>query len=300
VDLTYRVLPDKAPELFVTLSNQSGLPQGYKTPAEQAENPILQKVVLPLIRGYVRIEGSKMEARNFVSREAADSADPDAINPRERLQKLLVEKVTPPCRELGIVIESITIGQSEKDADLTALADQIAQREVARLQREKNLDLIKQYAEQKKLKAKEALAQQNKEKVDAETELKVAEKAALQRKEVEEAKLKQDLAAAAILLAAAKKEADAILAQGQADADVIVKQNEAEVAGLKAAVQGFSSAEQYAQYQVLLRLAPNLKEVFASDNGDFAKLFSAYMTPPKPKAVVAAPPVMPPAVPDGK
>jgi hypothetical protein len=45
-------------------------------------------------------------------------------------------------------------------------------------------------------------------------------------------------------------------------------------------VQGFPSAEQYAQYQVMLKLAPALGEVFASDGSEFAKLFTAYLAPP--------------------
>ena len=52
------------------------------------------------------------------------------------------------------------------------------------------------------------------------------------------------------------------------------------LAGLRKAVQGFTSASQFAQYHVLTKLAPALREVFASDEGEFAKLFSGYMTPP--------------------
>ena len=43
---------------------------------------------------------------------------------------------------------------------------------------------------------------------------------------------------------------------------------------------GGPSAGQFAQYQVVLRLAPALKEIFASDTSDFAKLFADYLTPP--------------------
>jgi hypothetical protein len=31
---------------------------------------------------------------------------------------------------------------------------------------------------------------------------------------------------------------------------------------------------------VISKLAPSLKEIFSSDDSDFAKLFSGYMTPP--------------------
>src|SRR3712207_8518551 len=41
-------------------------------------------------------------------------------------------------------------------------------------------------------------------------------------------------------------------------------QNAAEVAGLRTAVQGFSSPGNYAQYQIISRLGPAVAEIFAS------------------------------------
>ena len=70
VMVTYRVLESKAPELFVTLSDDAELPLGDRTPQEIEKNPVLQKAVLPLIRGYARIEGSKMAGRDFVAQSA--------------------------------------------------------------------------------------------------------------------------------------------------------------------------------------------------------------------------------------
>src|SRR5205085_10173450 len=49
ISVTYKVLDAKAPELYVTLSNNGDMPQGTKK-EELDKNPILQKVVLPLIR----------------------------------------------------------------------------------------------------------------------------------------------------------------------------------------------------------------------------------------------------------
>jgi hypothetical protein len=61
---------------------------------------------------------------------------------------------------------------------------------------------------------------------------------------------------------------------------VIELKNEAEVAGLRTAVQGFTSAANFAQYHVLQKLAPALTEIFAGDDSDFARLFAAYMSRP--------------------
>ncbi len=301
--VTYRVLESKAPELFVTLSDDAELPLADRTPQEIAKNPVLQKAVLPLVRGYARIEGSKMAGRDFVA-QAATAAAPDS-NPREVLQQKLMAKVVPACEELGVVVESITVAQSEKDADLEALATQISDREQARLEREKNASLIDQYKQAQELAATTARKELNEEKVAATTQLNTATIEAEQKLEVEQKKLEQDLKNAETNLKAAKEQAEAVLAQAEADAEVITKENEAKVAGLRTAVEGFNSADQFAQYQMLTRLAPALKEIFASDTSDFAKLFANYMTQTssKPAAVrvvgpveIAAP-VMPPAAP---
>ena len=305
--VTYRVLESKAPELFVTLSDDAKLPLQDRTPEEIEKNPVLQKVVLPLIRGYARIEGSKLAGRDFVAQSTAAVPGGQDANPREVLQSKLMAKVVPACDDLGVVVESITVGQSEKDADLEALATQIADREQARLEREKNASLIEQYKQAQELAAATARKEQNEEKVAATTKLNTATIEAQQKLEVELKKLEQDLKNAQTNLTAAKEQAEAVLAQAAADAEVITKENEAKVAGLRTAVEGFNSADQFAQYQMLTRLAPALKEIFASDTSDFAKLFASYMTQPSAKPAPAhvagatepPAPAMPPVGPAG-
>ena len=305
VTVTVRVLVETAPELYVTLSDRGQLPLKYDTQADIDDNPVLQKVVLPLIRGYVRIEGSKMAGRDFVAQSATPTAGGPGQNPREELQQKLMDKVAPACEEMGVAVESITVSQSEKDADLEGLAQQISDREQARLEREKNVSLIDQYKEQQALAGKKAMQDQETEKVAAQTKLKTAVIEAQQKLEVEQKKLEQDLKNAQTNLNAAKEQAEAVLAQAAADAEVVMKENEAKTAGLRTAVEGFNSPDQFAQYQMVMHLAPALKEIFASDTSDFAKLFSAYMTQPPAKAPTAhaantTEPVMPPAGPAGR
>jgi hypothetical protein len=276
--VAYKVVPAKAPHLFVTLCDQGLLHQQSATEEQKKSNEILKKVVLPLIRGYVRIEGSKYDARDYIS-QAKGPAAALAVNPRERLQRELMNKVTGPCEELGILIESITVAQIEMGTALTQLADQIAQREQARITREKNKELVAQHKQEQELKAKEALVEQKRAVVDAGTRLEVETEKAKQLKEVEKARLEQELEAAQTRLEAAKDQALAVVTRGEAEAAVIKADNEAQVAGLKTAVLGFPSPEQFAQYHVVSRLAPALAEIFASDSSDFARVFAAYMTP---------------------
>lgn len=285
----YAVEQESAPELLVRLAEEGELHQQDANPEQQQANEILQKVLLPHIRGYARIEGSNFDARDFiliVSNEEP-GAGPKKSNAREAMQHALLEKVKPRCKELGVDIRAVTL------ADMTPppeLADQIAQRELARVELEKNVVRLGQYKAEQELKAKEALREQAKEKVEAETRLVQATTRAEQLKEVEESRLKQELANAQLKLDAARKQAEATLAKGKAEADVIKVQNEAEVAGLRQAVEGFDSVEQFAQYHILARLSPALAEMFVSDNSEFAKIFSSYMKP-----LPAAPPVSPAA-----
>jgi hypothetical protein len=283
VVVEYAVDPEKASELMVRMTDEGLLHQKDATPQEQQTNEILQKVILPHIRGYSRIAGSNFDARDFILSTAPGSAGgeapPEAAaaapNARERMQRELLDKVKDRCKNLGVEIRAVTL------ADLLPpkeLSDQIAQRELARVEREKNLALVKQHKAQQELASKVGLKQQAKEKVAAETRLVQATTKAEQLKEVETSRLTQELKNAQVELEAARDQASATVAQGEADAKVITLKNEAEVAGLRSAVQGFSNVEYFAQFQVLEKLAPALTEIFASDDSDFARLFADYMS----------------------
>src|SRR5262249_25518621 len=230
-------------------------------------------IILPLMRGYARLEGSNFDARDFII-STPGAGDQQVTNNREKLQRTLLAKVKPRCEEVGIEIRAATLADLVPPAEL---AKHISERELARVEQEKNKVRLGELKAEQKLKAAEALKQQAKDKVDAETRLVQAKTNASQRKEVEEARLKQDLANAQLRLDAARKQAEATLTNGKAEAAVINLKNEAEVAGLRKAVQGFSSAGLFAQYHVLMRLGPALSEIFASDESEFAKLFAGYM-----------------------
>lgn len=290
----YAVKSDKAPEVLIRLTDQGQLHQEDQTEEQQKQNEILQKIILPHMRGYARIEGSNFDARDFII-TTPGAADQKVANNREKLQRSLYAKVKPRCEEIGIEIRAVTLADMTPPADL---ASQISERELARVEQEKNKIRLGQYKTEQKLKAAEGLKQQAKEKVEAETRLIQAKTQATQRKEVEEAKLKQELENAQLKLDAAKKQAEATLVTGKVEAEVILLKNEAEVAGLKAAVQGFRSTAMFAQYHVLQRLAPALSEIFASDDSDFAKIFTNHMTQPPAPVVTTTKPV-PPTNPGG-
>jgi hypothetical protein len=282
VQVRYKVVPEKAPELFVMLCEKGELFQKDDTPEEQQNNPILQKIILPLIRGYVRIEGSKHDAREYISKPKEDVApNVKAINPREQLQEELMLKVRPECEKVGVVIDYIAVGQAQMNPLLDELATQIRDREQARIARKTNEQKVSQYKQEQELKSTEALAQQRKLIIDANTKLEQAKIIAQRRLANEKAQLEAELESAQARLDGAKKRAEAILNAGRAQANVAIADNEATVAELKTAIAGFQSPDHFARYHVLRKMAPVLSEIFASDSSDFAKLFSSFLAPTK-------------------
>jgi hypothetical protein len=275
VRVSYKVIPKKAPELFVMLCDKGKLNQEDATPEQQAKNPILQKFVLPLIRGYVRIEGSKYDARDYVSQQKESKT---SVNPRELLEKELKEKVMPQCEAVGVMIESLAVNQLELNNDLKDLAGLIADRQQAHAQRLTNARLIDQHKQEQEQKATEILAKQRQLVVDANAQLEVAKTDAKRDLAVEEAKLKTALKAAQARLDGARETAKLAIVKGKGEAASVMAENEAEVAGLKTAIGGFPSPDHFAQYHVLTKVAPALSEIFASDTSEFARVFSTYMS----------------------
>ncbi len=285
VKVEYAVQPDRAPELLVRLSDHGKVHQLDSTDEEQKNNEVLQKIILPHIRGYARLEGSNFDARAFILTASdplpppKDGKPPAKVertdNAREVLQKRLFKRLKEDCAKFGIEIRSATIADMPPPNEL---ATQIADRELARVEQSKNKARLSQFKTEQDLQGAMALKKQATDKVQAQTRLVQATTQSQQMVEVAESRLKQELQNAQIKLEASKKQAEAQLATGKAEAAVINLQNEAEVSGLKKTIQGFSNVQDFARYQMVSRLAPALGEVFSSDDGEFAKIFAGLMS----------------------
>jgi hypothetical protein len=291
VQIRYKVVPDKAAELFVTLCEDGELYQKDDTAEDQRRNPILQKIILPLIRGYVRIEGSKHDAREYISKPKEEEAAPGAkeTNPRERLGEELMAKVRPECEKVGIIIDYIAVGQTQMNPLLEELAKEIREREQARLDRKTNEQKVLQLQQEQELESTKALAEQRRKVIEAETGLEQAKIKAERQLNNEKTRLMAELESAQSRLEGAKKKAEATLTKGKADAKIVTAKNDAQLAELKIAIEGFASPNQFSQYHVLKTLAPSLAEIFASDTSEFAKLFSGYLQPGDGRAVGTLP-----------
>ncbi len=110
VVVEYAVLPNKAPEMLVRLTDSGVLHQADSTEAEKLDNEVLQKVILPHIRGYARIEGSNFDARDFILTVGDDPSE-KTLNARESLQRALLAKVKPRCEELGVELRAVALAE---------------------------------------------------------------------------------------------------------------------------------------------------------------------------------------------
>jgi regulator of protease activity HflC (stomatin/prohibitin superfamily) len=284
IRISYQVMPDNAPEVFVVLTDHGVLHQADQTEDDKSKNQILQKFILPLVRGTVRIEGSKSDAVDFISAQEMGG------NPLKRLQAALEKSVTAECERMGVRIDSIAVMQPDlTEKNLAELADTITQRDNSVAMRRTNAELVKRYEAKQEQTAKELLAAREKTLTEIGGRLEAAGEKAKQDLETTKIDLEQQLKSAEVRLEAARNDAMAIRSRAQAKAEVVKKDNEAQVESLKTAVNGFPSPEQFAQYHVLNRLTPSLGEIFASDQSDFAKLFTGYMTPLKKPNTVTAP-----------
>jgi regulator of protease activity HflC (stomatin/prohibitin superfamily) len=280
ITVEYAVQPATAPELLVRITDQGELFQKDSTAQEQESNAVLQKIIFPHVRGYARIEGSKFDAKDFIATPGMEGKE----NNREKLQKAMLAQIQPKCAALGVNVASVILSDDMKLP--SELKEQISQRDQARVELEKNKARVGTYKAEQELKAKEALSQQKTEKTRAGTRLVQATTKAEQLKEVETSRLKQELENAQLRVDAAALQKTAILQKAKAEAEVIQSQNQAEIAGLEKAIQGFRGAQQFAQYHLMARLGPSLGEIFASDDSEFAKLFSSLQTPP-PNAIIS-------------
>lgn len=275
IQVEYAVTKERAAELLVRITDEDQIHQADATRDDIARNEILQKVILPHIRGLARLEGSNFNATDFIL--VPGETDEAVINSRERFRAALLEAVKPRCAELGIDIRAISVGQMEPPPEL---AREISDRETALAEQLRNNETVKQYTNEKALKAQEAQASQKRERVQAETRVAQAETQAQQSIDVEKQKLEALVKVAESQLEAAREQAKATRSKAEAEAAVITARNEAEVAALRTSVEGFGSPELFARSAVLTRVAPALGEIFASDESEFGRLFSSLLVPP--------------------
>lgn len=213
---------------------------------------VVKKVILPRARGFSRIEGSKHPAINFIVGET-----------RQQFQNNLEAHLKEKGADWGVAIRSVLIRNIQTPDQIASI---IRDREVA-VQNAIKLDQQTEQAKsQAELVKQEMLAQQSKERIDAETAQKRAVLLARQGQDVQVTAANRELEVAKLTAEAAKSQAAAMLSRANADRDVIKLNNEAEAAVIRSRVQAFGTGQNYARYVFYDKIAPQIETVLSSDD----------------------------------
>jgi regulator of protease activity HflC (stomatin/prohibitin superfamily) len=225
---------------------------------------IEKKIVLPRARGFSRIEGSKHPAVEFIMGET-----------RQKFQKDLEDHLRAKCKDWGIDIRSVLIS---KITVPDAIASISRDRELAVQESKKYDQQIEQAKSKAELVRQEMLAQQNKEKVDADTTRIKAVIGAEQEQSVQTVTAEKDLQVARVRFDAAKFQAESVLLKAEGQRDVIRKTNEAEASVAAGQVQAFSTGANYARYLFYQKIAPNITSILTTDQKEgLGTIFTPYL-----------------------
>ena len=229
---------------------------------------IIKKIIMPLARGFSRIEGSKNPAKNYITGET-----------RQQFQNNLDAHLKAKCLESGVAIRSVLIRNITPPDQIASV---IRDREVAVQNARKIEQQIAQAKSQAELTRQEALAQQNKEKVEADTAAIRAVISAKQNQEVKLIAAHQDLEVAKLETAAAAAQADAILLKAEAERKVIALGNEAAANVITTQIQAFSNGLNFARHEFYQKLGPQISTILSGDDDtSLGGLFRPFLIPAK-------------------
>jgi uncharacterized membrane protein YqiK len=251
--LEWSVAPERAPEVLVRIGELSG---------NVEENEVLQKVLIPMLRGFGRIEGSKYRAKDYISGDT-----------RLTFQNAVLEKLRPKAQGSGILIKSLLVNEIEPPQDI---AEPIRDREIAKEELTRNQQQILEAKAKQRLERENALIDQARAKVEAETEKLQMVIEAKNSQEVALIEQEKLLNVATTDLEAARREANAILSRGQAEANAVRFQVLAEALALHKAVEAFPTGASFAKYEFYKKVGPRMLSVFASTEGAFGEIFEEY------------------------
>ena len=226
---------------------------------------VLKKLILPRARGFSRIEGSKHPAINFIVGET-----------RQKFQDNLEQHLRQNASPWGVAIKSVLI---RNIVTPDAIASIIRDREVSVQNARKFEQQIEQARSLAELTRQEMLAQQNQEKVAAETSRIQAVIQAEQDLAVQVTAANRELEVARLENEAAAAQAAAILSKAEAERDVIALNNKAQADVIASQVRAFRTGMNLARYAFYQKLGPRIVSLLGSDTPDsFGGLFQPYLS----------------------
>ncbi|MFA7000495.1 MAG: SPFH domain-containing protein [Candidatus Paceibacterota bacterium] len=225
---------------------------------------ILKKVILPRARGFSRIEGSKNPALNYIVGEM-----------RQQFQNNLEAHLRETCKASGVAIRSVLIRNITVPDQIASI---IREREVAKQTAKMYDQQIEQAKSKAELTKQEMLAQQNQEKVRAETLQLQATILAKQEQQVKLTAAQQGLAVAKLENDAAEAQAAAVIAEAGGEQTVVKLNNEAEAKVFASQALAFGSGLNYARYLFYQKVGPRIETILANDQAEgLGGLFLPYL-----------------------
>lgn len=229
---------------------------------------ILSKIILPRVRGFARIEGSKGLALNYIDGEM-----------RQQFQDKLEQNLKEQCGKWGVDIRSVLIRNIVPPDEISSI---IRDRELAKQATTMFDQQIIQAKSKAELGRQKMLAVQNKEKVDAETDKLKATIQAQQEAQVRLVAGQQNLSVAKLQRDAAQEQAAGIRAKATGEGRVIKAANESNAIVLEQNAKAFESGEAYSNYMLYQRLAPNIQSVLTNDDpSGIGGIFTQFLNQPK-------------------
>lgn len=225
---------------------------------------VLEKIILPHARGFARIEGSKGPALNYIVGEM-----------RQKFQDRLEEHLKKVCAVWGVEIRSVLIRNITTPEQISQV---IRERELAKQTRVSYGQQIEAARSKAKLVKSEKLADQNTEKVKAETVQVQAKILAEQKQQVELTKANQRIEVAMLQKQTAEAQALGVINKAEGSQSVIRLQNEADAQVLTEQSQAFGGGLEYARYLFYTKTAPQIQSVLTNDTpGGLGSLFQSYL-----------------------
>jgi len=216
---------------------------------------IMKKLILPSARGFFRIEGSKKAATEFIVGES-----------RQAFQNSLQEYLQSVCSVWGISLNSVLIRDIIVPQEIAGI---IRDRELAAQEAMKFEQQIVQAKSKAELEKQNALAEQKRLVVEADTEkirqLVMAEQSKLEMTIA----AGTELAVSKVQLQAARADAEALLTLAEADRTVVATKNKADADVLKQQVSVYDNESDYVRARLYDVVAPNIQSILTTDeNGD--------------------------------
>ena len=262
----FNIIPEKAPRLMQVVGDMED---------------ILNKIILPSVHGFSRIEGSKKGATEFIVGES-----------RQLFQRELEKFLKENCRKWGIEINSVLIRDIIVPQEI---AEIIRKRELAQQEAKKYSEEIQRARSEAELARQKMLAEQNLKKIAAETEKMTMLIQAKQRGAEAEIAAQTQLQVAELDYKTAEAEAKAAINAAQAQRSIITAQNIKAAEVLNQQIAAYGSGEAYVNAMLYQKIMPNIQSIMynGAGNGGFGLPFdslqkhqapTATKTPPPPKA----------------